>query len=327
VTHTIHTVVFKHRQKEGDPEPEWIVFANSLLTSLEMWSYIVPHFLDGSSTRKYNLILHDQRGHGRSGLPPSLEEGDDRRQTTIPLLARDVRSLLLSREIRTLIDGSPASEALKPVKAVVGVSQGGAAALALATLQPSEHRKVQSIIACDTSAKTAAGNKGAWAERVRLVYGAEGSSDTIGDVSSSSKGNAYARKVGMGDLADVTVSRWFPTGSPLPPSRRAFIERMVEQTDVEGFVAGAQALGDFDLLPVLYSSLGEHGAERALLLAGSLDGAGKVGAGLQRLKGDWGDKGGVGKVEYREVEGSGHLPMVDRPEVWAESVIAWLETF
>lgn len=328
-------MVLKHPESSvEESEPEWILFANSLLTPLEMWSYVVPWFLDGkaasgaSSPKRYNLILHDQRGHGRSSLlPPPAHGGEDKRQTTIPLLAQDIQALLLSPEIRTLIDGSPTSETLEPIKAVIGVSQGGAAALAVAALNSAEHRKVKSVVACDTSAKTAPGNKAAWADRVRLAYGAEGNSDIIGDMSNSSKGDAYARKVGMGDLAKVTVPRWFPAGSPLSSSRRTFIERMIEQTNVEGFVAGAQALGDFDLLPSLYSSLGGAGIERVLLVAGSLDGAGKVGAGLQKLKGDWEEQAGGVKIEYREVAGSGHLPMVDRPEVWAESVGTWLESF
>ncbi|KAJ2920561.1 hypothetical protein H1R20_g16534, partial [Candolleomyces eurysporus] len=326
-THSIHTIALKQ-----SPATEWLVFANSLLTNWQMWSWVVPYFLDGgfnydsagndiraNTRRPYNLILHSQRGHGTSGLPAKPSD-EDSRQTTIPLLSQDIHHLLTYPEIRAIIDSDGVSaDLLKPIHSIIGVSQGGAAALAFAG---TNNGNTKSVIACDTSAKTPGGNKAAWAERVRLVYGNGGVSD--------SKGQDYAASVGMKALSDVTVPRWFPSGSPLSSEREAFMKDMVSKTDVQGFVAGAEALGDFDLISgphPLYESQVEH----VLLLAGSLDGGGKVGQGLKKLKEEWVLKGATqgrpSPIEYTEIQGSGHLPMVDQPERFCEEVGKWLSGF
>ena len=294
-----------------------------------MWSWVVPYFLDGgfnydsagndirkTHRRPYNLILHSQRGHGLSGLPAKPSD-EDSRQTTMPLLSQDIRNLLSSPEIRAIINsGSASADPLKPIHSIIGVSQGGAAALAFAATNAT----TKSVIACDTSAKTPGGNKAAWAERVRLVYG-------NGEVSDS-KGQEYATNVGMKTLADVTLPRWFPSGSPMSTEREAFLKDMVSRTDVQGFVAGSEALGDFDLVSGP-DPLYESQVERVLLLAGSLDGGGKVGQGLKKLKEEWGTatQGRSSRVEYTEIQGSGHLPMVDQPERFCEEVGNWLADF
>jgi pimeloyl-ACP methyl ester carboxylesterase len=297
-----------------------------------MWSWVVPYFLDGgfnydaagnhirtTHRRPYNLIFHSQRGHGLSGLPAKPSD-EDSRQTTIPLLSQDIHNLLSSPEIRAIINSGGASADLpKPIHSIIGVSQGGAAALAFAA---TNNAITKSVIACDTSAKTPGGNKAAWAERVRLVYG-------HGDVSDS-KGQEYAANVGMKTLADVTLPRWFPSGSPLSTEREVFLKDMVSKTDVRGFVAGSQALGDFDLVSGP-DPLYESQVERVLLLAGSLDGGGKVGQGLEKLKEEWGSaeatQGRSLRVEYTQIQGSGHLPMVDQPERFCEEVGNWLAGF
>ena len=279
-----------------------------------MWNYVIPFFLD----RNYNLILHSQRGHGLSGLPPpnSDASNSDPRPTTIPLLAQDIHNLLTHPELRTLIDGAPDAKDLTPIHSVIGVSQGGAAALSFATL-PSE-RVTRSVIACDTSARTAPGNKEAWAERIQLARGPVASQNSL----------VYATAIGLPALAKVTVPRWFPTGSPLSTARSAFVDEMIRTTPLDGFVAGAEALSDFDLIesprPLFSAKI-----ENVLLLAGELDGGGKVGAGLKRLQEAWTTEGREGKkvVKYVEIAGAGHLPMVDKPEQWCEAVGNWLAGF
>ncbi|EAU80892.1 beta-ketoadipate enol-lactone hydrolase [Coprinopsis cinerea okayama7 len=326
-THQIYAVTLRHPEQDAP----WIVLSNSLLTSTRMWGWIVPYLLDGgfhasggNSKRRYNILLHDQRGHGRSTLPPNpadsvrYHDDDSARRSTIPLLAWDVQNLLVSDEIKEVIDGD--SKGLKPIHAVIGVSQGGACAMAFGASYPTSSgspdttaRKTKAIIACDTSARTPAGNRDAWKERVGLVFGGAGLDD--------------AQSVGLSRLADVTLPRWFPAASPLPPSRAALVRKMVEETPVEGFVEGARALGSYDLLE---GSTGEkldmpgrppllEGRDlKVLLVAGSLDGNGKVGEGLKGLAEKW------DRADYKAVEGSGHLPMVDRPEVWCEVVGDWL---
>ena len=92
---------------------------------------------------------------------------------------------------------------------------------------------------------------------------------------------------------------------------------------MHSFEAGARALGSYNTfeLGVLNSSI-----PNILLLAGSLDGRGKVGETLKQSSHDWSEKRkseGGREVEY---EGSGHLPMVDEPEQFCKVVDNFLET-
>jgi pimeloyl-ACP methyl ester carboxylesterase len=120
-----------------------------------MWGYLVPYLLHdtpdpdtGKARTPYNILIHSQRGHGKSSLP--LEP------TTILSLACDIMHLLSHLNIPT------------PVQAIVGVSQGGAVALAFSQMYAD---KARSVVACDTSAKTPSGNREAWAGRIGMVYG------------------------------------------------------------------------------------------------------------------------------------------------------------
>lgn len=138
---------------------------------------------------------------------------------------------------------------------------------------------------------------------------------------------------GMKRLADVTVPRWFPPGSKVSPqseesttkSRTNWIEKLIRETKVNGFEAGARALGDYDTVS---DGIMKSGVDNVLLLAGSLDGGGKVGASLRRFGEEWNKerkRQGQKEVEYVEVEGSGHLPMVDEPEAFWRLVSEFLE--
>ncbi|PFH48825.1 hypothetical protein AMATHDRAFT_5462 [Amanita thiersii Skay4041] len=62
---------------------------------------------------------------------------------------------------------------LTPFYALIGVSQGGAAALAFSALSsffPNSFPTTKSIIASDTSAVRPAGNASAWEQRASLVF-------------------------------------------------------------------------------------------------------------------------------------------------------------
>lgn len=142
----------------------------------------------------------------------------------------------------------------------------------------------------------------------------------------------------MKKLADITVPRWFPPGSKVSPQgpqstqneghkRAEWIKGLINGTKVEGFEAGARALGDYDTI-----SLGvlDSNVENVLLLAGSLDGGGKVGQSLQQFESVWNEKRksqGKKEVEFVLVEGSGHLPMVDEPEAFWKAVSEFLSKF
>ena len=304
-----------------------------------MWNVVLPFFIDGGfpalsddescqqDRTSYNILLHSQRGHGLSELPFPSEGEDEQGRTTIPLLAADIHHL-----ISTIIGGRAQSEdgqTHTPEVHIIGVSQGGAAALAYYALyggSATEGVKVKSIVACDTAPRTPPGNKQAWEDRITLVLGrpVEG------------EGDVYAQTIGMAKLAKVTLPRWFPAGSalllsPFLRAREAWLRDMVSRTPVEGFVAGALALGSYDTaLPppsLLHAEApvkeSESDLTRVLLLAGSLDGGGKVGKELKAFAERWAE-GGRQVVEYVEVEGAGHLPMIDMPERFCRVLGAWL---
>lgn len=306
------------------PTAPWIVLANSLLTDLSMWGYLIPLLLSGNTSaldtsplisgsnftsRSYNILVHSQRGHGLSTLPSHSAS-----PTSIPSLATDIAATLQSLKIPL------------PVHSVVGVSQGGAAALALAGLfecGPSSNvpRLTKSIVACDTAPRTPAGNQSAWEERIALVHGSGTGGETAG----------------MQPLAQVTVPRWFPTGSSCNPTssprpeRWQWVHEMITRTPVHGFAAGARGLGSYDTYNLRRSGddskLGvlESDVQHVLLLAGQLDGAGKVGSGMRTLAAEWeaarkARSSSIQRsaVRYEEIPSAGHLPMIDSPEnFWA----------
>ncbi|KAF8874383.1 Alpha/Beta hydrolase protein [Mucidula mucida] len=176
------------------------------------------------------------------------------------------------------------------VHAVVGVSQGGAVALSFGTQFPA---LTDNVVACDTSPKTPAGNKEAWESRI-----------------------AVAKEKGMHGLADITAPRWFPDGSPLTKPRREAVDAMIENTSIEGFAIGANALMEYDL----YEDGLEACQVRTLLVAGELDGGGNVAMGLRALKERW----SAGKVDFQAVSRSGHLPMIDATEKFWEVLRGFL---
>lgn len=259
---TIHAVTLVPK----DISAPWLVFANSLLTNVSMWDYLLTHVLKSGS---YNVLVHDQRGHG--GSPPSGP-------VTIQDLAKDIAFILAHLNITN-------------VQCIIGVSQGGAAALSFASQFPD---KTKCIIACDTTARTAPGNKEAWEERIAL-----------------------ASSQGMAALADVTVKRWFPAGSTCSPEggdrrpRTEAVVDMITETSLEGFRYGAGALSDYDLIQSgLYSS-----AVPTLLVAGALDGGGRIAEGLRTLCESWNKNGG--KAHVAVIDCAGHLPMIDETSsVW-----------
>lgn len=164
-----------------------------------------------------------------------------------------------------------------PIKAVIGVSQGGATTLSFASRHTDKYEK---IVACDTQIKSPESNKKAWDDRIE-----------------------HASKYGMDSLADVTIPRWFPAGSQLIKGAQEFIVRpMIEKTKFDGFVAGARALQDYDLSANISKAL--HG-KKALLIAGEKDG--KLPESLQKLAEDLTGQGN--DVSFFAVPNAGHLPV------------------
>ncbi|KAK0232728.1 beta-ketoadipate enol-lactone hydrolase [Armillaria fumosa] len=251
------------------PSAPWLVFCNSLLTDTTLWNPLLTYLL--APPRAFNILLHDQRGHGASISPLS-------EPCTMQILAQDVAHVL-------------ASLGIKQVHSVIGVSQGGAVALSFGSQFP---QLTKSIVACDTSAKTPAGNKEAWEGRI-----------------------ATAKERGMKELANITVPRWFPEGSAIIYPRRQAIEEMIEGTDLDGFALGASALMEYDL----YADGLDDCKVKTMLVAGDLDGGGNVGKGLKALKERWAKKGG--DIAYQEIPQTGHLPMIDNTSRYWEVLSAF----
>ncbi|KAF4585092.1 hypothetical protein EYR40_001928 [Pleurotus pulmonarius] len=281
-----------------DQSAPWIILSNSLITNHSMWDEYLTYLLGpqlGHNT--YNVITFDQRGHGASSLPlpppPSLSTPSS--SSPIGPVPRSVTIARLAHDIAHILDALN----IPKVHAAIGVSQGGAAVLAFGALYP---QKVGKIIACDTGPRTAPGNKDAWDERIAL-----------------------AQKDGMAALGAVTSARWFPIPPEWqsdPASSNSLLYKqwardramaMIEKTSLPGFEAGAQALQDYDLLeppedPKNENYIGKSIREctvPTLLVAGSLDGAGKVSQGMKKLADSW------PAAQFVEVESAGHLPMVD----------------
>ena len=188
--------------------------------------------------------------------------------------------------------------------AVIGVSQGAASALSFSIQHP---ERVGKIIACDTQAKAPESNKQAWDDRIKLAK----SSDD-----------------GMKRLAIVTAQRWFPEGSAYHPVDNDIgadsnifnpILKMITATPLQGFECGARALQTYNLLVdgLLQSKT------KTLLIAGEKDGGGVISKALQQLTSDWTNNGG--NVEFVEVKGAGHLPMVGTTSAWLDVVVSFLQ--
>ncbi|GAA5861343.1 hypothetical protein JCM3774_000217 [Rhodotorula dairenensis] len=264
---TLHVKV----AKRVDDAP-WLVFVNSLMTNQKMWDGVLPRL-----SKKYNLITYDQRGHGKSSVPPA--------KCTLEVLAKDISVILDKLSIPT------------PIHAVIGVSQGGATALAFAQHHPALFSR---LVACDTQATSPAANAKAWDERIELAR---------------SRGS-------MVPLADVTVPRWFPQGSAsefnVGGRREFYIHDMVATTPIEGFAMSAAALQGYDVYPGLADKLRE---KKVLLVAGERDGAlpGVLSGLKEKLVADGVD------ARFEQITGAGHLPMVDAAQQWLDVVEKFLE--
>lgn len=183
---------------------------------------------------------------------------------------------------------------IKKLHSVIGVSQGGATTLSFAIRHPD---RTERIIACDTQAASPEANVKAWNERIEL-----------------------ASKDGMKALADVTVPRWFGQGSLATDGLKEKINSQVSATKLEGFIVGARALQNYDLLKDGLIDTLKNKDLKSLLVAGEVDG--KLPEGLENLKNQVGNEE---KCQFRKIEKAGHLPMCDNPKEFSRVVMDFLE--
>lgn len=209
-------------------------------------------------------------------------------KTTVDVLASDIITILDALRV-------------KQAAAVIGVSLGGATALNTALKYPS---RVASFISCDTSSKSPAGNSKAWGDRIAM-------SEKEGTTSATT-----SRPIVGEDLAEATVRRWFVKESyedPAIAERIATVKEMVKTNDLDGFKGSVTALFEYDLKEEMKSS--------------RIKGAFVVGAGDGVLPGTMkamAEEYGEGGAEYKVLNQAGHLPMVEKPEEFAEYVSGFL---
>jgi 3-oxoadipate enol-lactonase len=195
------------------------------------------------------------------------------RPVTLDLLVDDARALCERFDVRDAV--------------VAGVSMGAATALGLAATAPALAAR---IIASDGQAKTAPGGRQAWQERID-----------------------FAREAGMAAVVEATLPRWFGPGflaSGHEDLQRAL--RMMRGTTLDGYVACAQALQDYDIADRL-------GAIRqpTLLVAGARDGA--MPATMRAMQ------AAMPNARFVEIDEAGHLPNLERPDVFNSVVADFLE--
>ena len=126
-------------QIDGPDSAPWLVFSNSLATSLAMWDEQAAALKDS-----FRVLRYDQRGHGSTDAPAGRYAYDT--------LLADAVGLL---------------DALSIKKAhFAGLSMGGATALGLAERHPDRFDR---IIVCDSPCQSTPQSSQQWEERIAVA--------------------------------------------------------------------------------------------------------------------------------------------------------------
>lgn len=202
---------------------------------------------------------------------------------TVDVLAADIIAILDALRV-------------KKAAAVIGVSLGGCTTLNTALKYPD---RVNSFISCDTSSKSPAGNSKAWGERIALSE-KESASTLSGE-----------KIVGEG-LAEITTRRWFVKesydGGELEKTCLQ-VKEMVKNNSLDGFKKSVEALFEYDLKEEMKTS-----AVKGAFVVGSADGV--LPGTMKEMAASYGSNGAA----YEVIDGAGHLPMVEKPQKFAEVV-------
>jgi 3-oxoadipate enol-lactonase len=126
-------------QIDGPDGAPWLVFSNSLATTLAMWDEQAAALKD-----RYRVLRYDQRGHGASDAPAGRYQFDT--------LLADAIGLMDALSIRTAH--------------FAGLSMGGATALGLAERHP---ERLGRIIVCDSPCQSTPQSSQQWEERIAIA--------------------------------------------------------------------------------------------------------------------------------------------------------------
>lgn len=180
-----------HVQLRGASDAPALVLLHSLGTNLHLWDAQAEALSD-----HFQVIQPDLRGHGLTTVPNG------------PYAMTD-----LATDIDTLLSVMGVDRAH-----VVGISPGGAVALALAVQSPP---RLHSLALCDTAASFQPSEF--WLAHART-----------------------ARSEGLESFVAPSIARWVGEACATG-SAAAGLRAMLRRTDPEGFAAASEALASFDL--------------------------------------------------------------------------------
>ncbi len=126
-------------QIDGPDGAPWIVFSNSLATTIAMWDEQAA-----ALKNSFRVLRYDQRGHGGTDAPAGRYPFDT--------LLTDARALLDALSIKTAH--------------CAGLSMGGATALGLAERYPDRFDR---IIVCDSPCQSTPQSSQQWEERIEVA--------------------------------------------------------------------------------------------------------------------------------------------------------------
>ncbi|OQU97545.1 hypothetical protein CLAIMM_03465 [Cladophialophora immunda] len=278
----------------ADPDAPVLVLVNSVLTTWAIWDAFLAHFFSRPQNQRYRVLRFLARGR-------TIPSG-----TTSPVTVD-----LQASDIIQLLDGLRIPQAA----GLVGVSMGGATALATALQYPS---RIQAFIACDTSAKSPAGNKETWGQRIAVAE-KEGTTLRLASLFGDESPDASPQAVVGEALAEMTVRRWFVPAAYADPAlvpEIAKVKRMVYTNSLPEFRRGVETLFDYDYTPLLPGYQG-----RGAFLVGAGDGV--LPQGMEKLAKELGSAAGK-TAGFKLVAGAGHLPMVEKPGEVADFVADFL---
>lgn len=168
--------------------------------------------------------------------------------------------------------------------AFVGLSMGVPTGLSAVSLAPF---RFSGLMLADGQAKTAQGGGQQWRDRM-----------------------AFVREHGLAEFARSTAVRWLADPDPF---RLARLEAIIAATPLEGFMACAEALADFDVNEVLRTI-----ECPVLLVAGEMDG--KLPETMRAIANQ------IPNSRFETIPDAGHVPCYERPDAFNAAMLAFLES-